>query len=183
MNGKKFILKQYNMQDDIYNPAPRFDESNQIHETAIIYDCVELGKNNIIGPYTVIGSNGEIRGCKEFNGKVIIGDGNVISEHVTIQRPAPAEQSTVIGNNNIIMAHAHIGHDVQIGDNCEICTGVILGGYAKIKNKVKLKLGVTVRNRKVIEEEALVGLGAAVVKDVEAKSVVVGNPAKPLVRK
>lgn len=139
-----------------------------------------MGKNNIIGAYCVIGSNGEIRNTKEFNGIVEIGDGNVISELVTIQRPAQAGAKTVIGNDNLIMAHSHIGHDVQIGDNCEICTGSILGGYAVIESGAKIKLGVTVRNRKRIGKNALVGLGAAVVKDVEENAVVVGNPAKPL---
>ncbi|HSG61669.1 MAG TPA: hypothetical protein VLA24_09570, partial [Pseudomonadales bacterium] len=73
---------------DLYSEEQRFDLSNDIHPTAIIYDCVDIGRGNKIGAYAVIGSNGEIRNCKEFNGRVVIGDGNVISEHVTIQRPA-----------------------------------------------------------------------------------------------
>jgi UDP-N-acetylglucosamine acyltransferase len=167
---------------DIYDSHSRFDESNQIHYTAIIYDNVELGKNNIIGAYTVIGSNGEIRNCKEFKGRVVIGDNNIISELVTIQRPADASCVTKIGNNNLIMAHSHVGHDVQIGDDCEICTGTILGGYSIIEDGAKLKLGTTIRNRKIIGSGALVGLGAAVVKDVEPNTVVVGNPAKILTK-
>lgn len=159
---------------------PRFHKSNQIHPTAIIYPGVQMGRNNIIGAYTVIGSNGEIRGKdqNEFRGGVIIGSGNVISEHVTIQKPFDAGRYTIIGDNNIIMAHAHFGHDVELADNCEICSGVILGGYAKIESGAKIKLGVTVRNRKRIGEYALVGLGSSVVKDVAADTVVFGNPAK-----
>lgn len=168
------------MQDDIYNPNARFDASNQIHDTAIIYDNVSMGKNNVIGAYSVIGSNGEMRGVNQsdFKGNVVIGDNNVISELVTIQRPYNEGCKTVIGSGNIIMAHAHIGHDVKIGDNCEICTGSIIGGYAEIGNEAKVKLGVTVRNRKKIGAKALVGLGATVVADVEENSTVYGNPAK-----
>lgn len=168
-------------QEDIYDPNYRHDASNLIHETAIVHDNVRLGKNNVIGPYTVIGSNGEIRGVKDFKGQVIIGDNNIISEHVTIQRPAE-DAKTSIGNNNLIMAHAHVGHDVTIENDCEICSGVILGGYVTVKNKAKIKLGAIIRNRKKIGEEALVGLGACVVKDVEAKTVVIGNPAKVFVK-
>ena len=153
-------------------------DGNYIHRTAIIHESVSLGKGNWIGAYTVIGSNGEIRGKdpKEFKGNVSIGDNNVISEHVTIQRPFDFV-TTYIGSNNIIMAHAHIGHDVKILDNCEICTGSIIGGYTVIESGVKIKLGCTLRNRLKIGSNALIGLGSVVVKDVEADSVVYGNPA------
>lgn len=168
---------------DIYNPFGMYDSSNEIHETAIIYPNVVMGKNNKIGAYTVIGSDGEIRNCKQFQGGVVLGDGNVISELVTIQRPPAKDAYTRIGNNNIIMAHAHIGHDVQIGDNCEICTGVILGGYVKILDWVKIKLGSTIRNRKSIGARSLVGMGSVVVKDVQADETVIGNPARPYIKK
>ena len=170
------------MQQEIYNEYSRFDNSNQIHDTAIIYPNVTMGKNNTIGAYSVIGSNGEIRGKKqnEFSGLVVIGDNNVISEMVTIQRPFKKEHKTVIGSDNIIMAHSHIGHNVVINDNCEICTGVIIGGFATINNGAKVKLGVTVRNRIEVGENTLIGLGSAVVKNTEANSIVYGNPAKSI---
>ena len=131
-------------------------DGNYIHRTAIIHDNVLLGVGNWIGAYTVIGSNGEIRGVnqKDFKGRVVIGDNNVISEHVTIQRPFHGSYITQICNNNIIMAHSHIGHDVFIGSNCEICTGVIIGVYCTIHSNVKIKLGATIRNRLVVEENS-----------------------------
>jgi len=152
---------------------------NKIHPTAIIHDNVILGKGNVIGAYTVIGSNGEIRGKNQddFKGRVVIGDNNVISEFVSIQRPFDKDNNTIIGSNNIIMAHSHIGHDVVIGDGCEICSGVILGGYSTIKDGAKIKLGATIRNRKTIGINSIVGLGSSVVKDIEDNVVVYGNPA------
>lgn len=167
---------------DIYDPNSRHDSSNKIHETAIIHDCVTLGKGNTIGPYTVIGGNGEIRGKvpADFKGTVQIGDNNVISELVTIQRPFDEGKKTVIGSDNLIMAHSHVGHDVVIGNGCEICTGTILGGYVQVGDGAKIKLGVTVRNRKKVGKNSLTGMGAVVVKDVEDQQTVVGNPAKPL---
>lgn len=158
----------------------RFHPSNQIHPTAIIYDNVELGLNNIIGPFSVIGSNGEIRGKEQedFKGVVIIGDNNVISEHVTIQRPFDAGKETRIGNSNLIMAHSHIGHDAVVGNYCEVCSGTIVGGYAVIEDGAKLKLGSIIRNRKTVATKTIVGMGGVVVSDTEPDTTVVGIPAK-----
>jgi len=176
-----------NQPDDIYNMEEnpylfRYDASNEIHPTAIIDKCVQMGKGNKIGAFTVIGSNGEIRGAKEFHGTVIIGDNNVISEHVTIQRPAEEGKSTVIGNGNLIMAHSHIGHDAQIGHECEICTGTIIGGYASVEDHTKLKLGVIIRNRKTVKKNSVVGMGGVVVKDVREGTTVIGVPAKEILK-
>jgi len=155
-------------------------DGNHIHRTAVIHPNVTLGQGNWIGAYTVIGSNGEIRGKnqKEFQGTVTIGDNNVISEHVTIQRPFEF-RTTYIGDNNIIMAHSHIGHDAKIMNDCEICTGVIIGGYTVVESGVKIKLGSTVRNRLRIGSNAVIGMHSAVIKDVKKDSVVYGVPAKP----
>ena len=153
---------------------------NKVHITAIVHDNVIIGNGNIIGPYTVIGSNGEIRGKDPdgFKGTIIIGNNNVISEHVTIQRPFDAECSTVLGDNNIVMAHSHFGHDVHVGSNTEICTSTVIGGYVTVKDGAKLKIGCFIRNRITIGENAIVGMGAVVTKDVEDNRVVYGNPAR-----
>lgn len=153
---------------------------NWIHSTAIIYPCVTLGRNNIIGAYSVIGSNGEMRNVNpsEFKGGVVIGDDNVISELVTIQRPFNEDEFTLIGNGNIIMAHSHFGHNVTLGNNSEICTNVVLGGYSNIGDNVKIKLSATVRNRIIIGSNSIAGLGSAVVKDIPGGQVWMGNPAK-----
>lgn len=163
---------------DIYELNTRFHPSNKIHSTAIIHDCVEMGENNTIGAYAVIGGDGEIRGTELFEGKVIIGSNNRISELVTIQRPSTSGAVTQIGDGNIIMAHSHIGHDAKIGSHCELSTGTIIGGYATIKDGAKLKLNVTIRNRKTIGSGAIIGMGAVVVKDVPSGETHVGNPAK-----
>jgi len=164
-------------------------DGNWIHKTAIVHDNVRLGQGNIIGAYSVIGTNGEMRKPEDFKGDirafqesfegtVWIGNDNVISEHVTIQRPFETLEATTIGHRNIIMAHSHIGHNVIIGNDCEVCTGTIIGGYTTLKDGVRIKLGVTVRNRRTIGANALVGLGSVVVKDVEDAAIVYGNPAK-----
>jgi UDP-N-acetylglucosamine acyltransferase len=167
--------------DDIYNIDWINIDGNHIHKTAIINrDFVTMGTGNVIGPYTCIGTNGEIRGkdFREFKGWVSIGDNNTISEHVTIQRPFEDDEETFIGDDNIIMAHAHIGHDAFISEGCEICTSVVIGGYVEVWDRAKIKIGSIIRNRISVGFDAIVGMGSVVTKDVCSEAVVYGNPAK-----
>lgn len=156
-------------------------DGNWIHKTAIIYPCVKMGKGNIIGAYSVVGANGEIRTKRpdDFKGTVEIGDKNVISELVTIQRPFEADKKTHIGSDNLIMAHVHIGHDAVVGNECEICTSTVVGGYAWVRDGAKVKLHCVIRNRAIIGINAVVGMGSVVTKNVPDDAVVYGNPAKP----
>ena len=168
------------MNNDLYNNDWINIDGNSIHKTAIIHPNVKIGKGNTIGAYCVIGGNGEIRGINQnhFKGHVEIGNNNTISEFVSIQRPEKKDEKTFIGDNNIIMAHSHFGHDVYVGSNCEICTGVILGGYVNVGGGSKIKLGVTVRNRILIGSNCVVGMGSCVVKDIPDNETWYGNPAK-----
>lgn len=168
------------MNQDLYNSDWINIDGNNIHKTAIIHPNVRLGTGNTIGAYCVIGGNGEIRGANqnEFQGNVVIGNNNVISEFVSIQRPFKKDCSTIIGNNNLIMAHVHIGHDALIYDDNEICTSTVIGGYCQIHFRTKIKLMCVLRNRIVVGSDAIIGMGSVVIKNVDQKAVVYGNPAK-----
>ena len=72
----------------------------------------------------------------------------------------------------------HVGHDSQIGADCELAPGVTLGGHVTIGNGVKVGLGAILRPRVKVGDGARIGMGSVVVSDVPPRQVWVGNPAR-----
>jgi len=123
-----------------------------------------------------------------------IGDNSKVGTFVEIQKGA------TIGNNCKISSHSFICEGVHIADNCFIGHGVMFTNDlfpratnpdgsqqtdedwnlvetfvekgASIGSNATILCGVT------IGENALIGAGSVVTKDVPANSVVVGNPAR-----
>lgn len=111
--------------------------SNNIHPTAIIEESVKLGKNNIIGAYTVISSNVEI------------GDNNKIHNNVSIT----ATGTTKIGSNNEIFSFSSIGSAPQdLKYNGEL-TRLEIGDNNKIREHVTINPGTS-------QDEGLTKIGS-----------------------
>jgi len=152
---------------------------NKIHKTAVIYDNVELGDNNEIGAYTVIGSPPEMKHSYVRTGKVIIGNSNVITNHVTIDGPYH-EDVTKIGNDCFIMAKSHIGHDTLMENNVVVSALANLGGYCKYASFVNIGNGALIHQRLSIGESTMIGMGAVVLNNIPPFLTVAQNPAKIL---
>lgn len=106
--------------------------------------------------------------------------------------------SATVGINTMIQAHCFVGVDVRIGDHCvllpqtvvshdsmvgdhtmigahaSISGGVVVGRNCYIGASSSIHQGVTVG------DGALIGIGANVIRDVPARAVVAGNPARIL---
>lgn len=182
--------------------------ANRIHPTAIIGEGVQLGADNVIGPFTVI------------VGPARIGDGNWIGPHVTIGTPgedrhgphpvawedAPTgdperdghgvrigdrnkireyvsiQQGTwrpsTLGNDGYLLRGSHIGHDVVVDDAVTLACGVLLGGHTHVWSGANLGMGTVVHQKARIGPGAMVGMGSAVRREVGAFTISVGNPAR-----
>ena len=85
-----------------------------------------------------------------------------------------------LGRQVFALANTTINHDDVIGDRSVFSTGVTLAGAVTVGADCYLGQGAVIRQFLQIGDGSLIGMGAVVVKDVEAGSVMIGNPARYL---
>jgi UDP-3-O-[3-hydroxymyristoyl] glucosamine N-acyltransferase len=148
-----------------------------------------LGKNTFIGENCSIGNDGfgyiqdENKKWIKFPhyGDVVIGDDVEIGNNVCIDRGTLS--NTIIGNGVKIDNLVHIAHNVEIGENTLIIAQTMIGGSSKIGKDCWISPSTSIKNGINIGDNVLIGMGAVVLKDVENNKVMVGNPAKELIKK
>ena len=135
---------------------------------------VKIGENIAIWNYVVIGDNTKI------------GDGTLIGSFCDIGK------DVVLGKNCNIQAHVTISNGCVLGNNVFIApnTSLLNDKYPKstfmtppiIKDNVAIGGGVTILPDVTIEEGAVIGGGSVVTKNVPARTVLSGNPAKVVMK-
>ena len=159
-----------------------------IWNNVVIVNRVVIGKHCDIHSGAVIGHDGfaytenvehQKTMVKHFGG-VTIGDRVLIGENVCVSRGGIDD--TVVEDGTKVDSLSHIAH------NCHLCENVSLAAPCRTNGSVVVGrnaclAGAIVRNQRRVGEDAFVGLGAVVVKDVAPGALVAGNPAKPLAGK
>ena len=110
-------------------------------------------------------------------GGVVIGSDVEIGSHVSIAQGTI--EPTVISDHAKIDDCVFIAHNVHVGKSSFVIAGAEISGSVTIGERVWISPEVTVINKVSIGDDALVGIGAVVVRDVEENTVVAGVPAKP----
>lgn len=162
-------------------------DNTEIHHNVVIRNKTKIGKRCtinsgvIIGEYGfgyVVNADGEKEMLKHYGGVTVEDDVHIGDNCIIIRG---AIDDTVIQKGAKLNTLVHVAHNDNIGKRtlitspCHICGSVTIGDDCHIA-------GMTIRNQRTVENNAVVGLGAVVVKNVEEGTTVVGNPARVLVK-
>lgn len=179
-------------------------ENVSIGENVVVEEHCEIGANTIIdhntvikentsiGENVIIGSNNTIGGAGygyekneegQFEyiphlGNVVIKDFVEIGNNTCIDRAVLG--STILAENVKVDNLVHIAHGVHVGVNSMVIANSMIAGSVKIGNDAWIAPSASVLNQKSIGDNALVGMGAVVLKDVPEGKIFIGNPARDL---
>jgi sugar O-acyltransferase (sialic acid O-acetyltransferase NeuD family) len=104
--------------------------------------------------------------------------GNTIQDGCNIMQSVVLTNDINVGKGTIINQISSIGHDVIIGDFCEICPNVSISGNCIIGDMTFIGSGAIILPKIVIGKNVIIGAGAVVTKNIPDNSVAIGSPAK-----
>jgi acetyltransferase-like isoleucine patch superfamily enzyme len=154
-----------------------------------------------LGPGTVVSTGAVVFAGTSIGERVIVGDQSCVRERCTIGddvvigRGALVENDTTVGARSKIQAEAYVTAYSTLEDDVFIAPCVVTTNdnfMGRTEKRHALRRGPTIRRGAriggaaillpglEIGEEAFVGAGAVVLRDVAARAVVVGNPARQI---
>jgi UDP-2-acetamido-3-amino-2,3-dideoxy-glucuronate N-acetyltransferase len=158
-----------------------------------IHPDVVFGKNVRLGHYVVIEEGCEIGDDCFIGNFVVLRPKTIVGKHSIISHGCVCEGNCMIGNRVLIEPQCHLTKGLIIEDDVYFGTGVNTTNTNRIKHgrsypliidapiikrAARIASGVTILPGVVIGENALVGAGAVVTKNVPDFSIVIGVPAR-----
>ena len=150
---------------------------------------VIIGDHAQIRSGSVIYASVEIGNGFETGHNVIIREGNRIGDDCAVWNNTTIDYECVIGSRVKIHCNGYICQYTTIEDDVFLAPGVLLANDPHplctkcmqgptIKSGARIGIGATILPHVVIGENALVGAGSVVTRDVPPRAVVAGSPAR-----
>jgi acetyltransferase-like isoleucine patch superfamily enzyme len=136
--------------------------NTEIHENVFIGDHASIRENSTVGSGSVIGRGAMV----ELNTR--------IGKNVTVQTLAYVTGDTILEDNVFLGPCVSMSNDKYMGAREFTLKGPHVKNGAKIGNNASLLPGITVG------EQAIVGAGSVVTKDVDGHALCAGVPAKEI---
>ena len=150
----------------------RVGEEARIRSGSVIYQAVSVGHQFETGHHVIIREENKIGDSVSIWANTVVDYGCRIGNRVKIHSNCYVAQFTVIEDDVFIAPGTTFANDkYPVSQNLQ---GPCVKRGARIGVNVTLLPGVT------IGEEAMVGAGSVVTKDVPSGAVVVGNPARSI---
>jgi acetyltransferase-like isoleucine patch superfamily enzyme len=156
---------------------------------------LELGAGTVVSTGAIVFAGTKIGARAIVGDQACVRERCVVGDDVVIGRGSLVENDTTIGALTRIQANAYVTAYSTLEDNVFIapCVTTTNDNYmGRTERRHALMRGPTIRRGArvggaavllpgvEIGEEAFVGAGAVVLEDVPPRTVVVGNPARPL---
>ena len=157
----------------------------EVHSTAIIGENVTIGKNVSIGAYCVINDNAVIGFATENGvhthipqvGNVILEDDVEIGSCTTIDNATMG--STLVRRGTKIDNLVHLGHNVEIGEDCFLIAQVGIAGSTKCGNHVIFAGQTGCTGHITIGDNVQFAGKTGITGNVPSNSIMAGYPMRP----
>jgi len=148
-----------------------------------------IGPHAVIRSFSVIYAGSRIGAHLETGHGVVIREENRIGDEFSIWNNSTVDYGCLIGSRVRVHTGVYIAQFSVIEDDVFLAPGVMIANDRHpicrdcmkgptIKRGARVGINATLLPEIVVGEAALVGAGAVVTKDVPARTVVVGNPAR-----
>lgn len=159
-------------------------EDCEINPGCVIHENTEVGNRVVLRAHAVIGGQGfgfstDDKGHHHHIrqlGKAVIGDDCEIGAGSTIDNGALND--TVVGRGTKIDNLVHLGHNVQVGEDCFICAQTGVAGSTTIGSHCILAGQAGVNGHISITDHVVLGGKAGVIGSIKEPGVYIGYPAR-----
>ena len=160
----------------IIGPEVEIGKNSVLHSHVNIVGNTKIGENNLIYPFSSIGTPPQDLKYKGEKNSLIIGNNNKFREYVNINPGTEQGGGTTrIGDNNLFMVYCHVAHDCLILNDTVLANNVQVGGHVTIQNKAIVGGSCAIHQFSRIGESAMIGGMTGVLSDVIPFGLSMGN--------